>query len=360
MEKKVRIGIIGCGGIANGKHMPSYRGNPDCEMVAFCDIIEEKAIKANKTFGNENTQYYTDYRELLKREDIDAVSVCTPNFNHCEISCAALLAGKHVLCEKPMAMNYAEALKMIEARDKSGKILTIGYQNRYNGKNALLKKFVDQDYFGEVYYAEAIALRRRAVPTWGVFLDVEKQGGGPLIDIGTHALDLTLNMMQNYEPKYCVGKAFHKLNDQTPGSGNNWGDWKKEGFTAEDSAFGFIMMKNGAVISLKSSWALNIADPMEARTLICGTKAGADTTKGLRINKVINGNQMILEPSKPGGVDYFPGDSETDGEKENKVFINAILGKGDIVVKPEEAAVVTRILETIYKSSETGEPVYFD
>lgn len=149
-----------------------------------------------------------------------------------------------------------------------------------------------------MYYAEAIAIRRRAVPTWGVFIDQEKQGGGPLIDIGTHALDLTLFMMNNYEPAYCVGKTYHKLNKQK-NTGNAWGDWDTEKFTAEDSAFGFVVMKNGALINLKSSWALNMADPIEAVTTICGDKAGADMLKGLRINTVLGGRQAMITPIFP-------------------------------------------------------------
>ena len=190
--EKVRIGVIGCGGIANGKHLPAHKANPASALVAFCDIVPERAEKANEKYGNETSKVYTDYKELLKDKSIDAVLVLTHNSEHCRITVDALNAGKHVMCEKPMAMNYEEAKKMIEARDKSGKILTIGYQNRYRKESMYLKELADQDYFGEIYYAEAIAIRRRAVPTWGVFIDEEKQGGGPLIDIGTHALDLTL------------------------------------------------------------------------------------------------------------------------------------------------------------------------
>ena len=282
--EKVRIGVIGCGGIANGKHMPAEKKNPNAEMVAFCDIIEERAIKANKEYGNETSKVYTDYKELLKDKTIDAVLVLTHNSEHCRITVDALNAGKHVLCEKPMAMNYEEAKKMIEARDRSGKILTIGYQNRFRKEAMYLKDLADQDYFGEIYYAEAIAIRRRAVPTWGVFIDEEKQGGGPLIDIGTHALDLTLFAMNNYEPAYCVGKTYHKLNKQT-GTGNAWGDWDTEKFTAEDSAFGFVVMKNGATINLRSSWALNYANPLEAATTVCGDKAGAELTWDRRVRR---------------------------------------------------------------------------
>ena len=288
MDKKVRIGVIGCGGIANGKHLPAYSKNKDAELVAFCDIVVERAEKANAQYGNENTKVYTDYKELLKDQTIDAVLVLTHNSEHCRITVDALNAGKHVVCEKPMAMNYEEAKKMIEARDRNGKILTIGYQNRFCADNLYLKKQAKKGTFGEIYYAEAVAIRRRAVPTWGVFIDEEKQGGGPLIDIGTHALDLTLFMMDNYEPDYCMGVTFHKLNNQTE-TGNIWGDWDTERFTAEDSAFGLIKMKNGAVIYLKSSWALNYADPREAKTLICGDKGGADTLNGLKLNGILDG-----------------------------------------------------------------------
>lgn len=230
--EKVRIGVIGCGGIANGKHMPAHKANPHSEMVAFCDIVIERAEKAKEEYGAPGAKTYVDYKQLLKDKSIDAVLVLTHNSEHCRITVDALNAGKHVMCEKPMAMNYEEAKKMIEARDKSGKVLTIGYQNRYRQDSLYLKKLADAGKFGEIYYAEATAIRRRAVPTWGVFIDEVKQGGGPLIDIGTHALDLTLFMMNNYEPAYCVGKTYHKLNKQTE-TGNAWGDWDTEAFTAE-------------------------------------------------------------------------------------------------------------------------------
>lgn len=359
--KKIRIGVVGCGGIANGKHLPAEKRNPASELVAFCDIIEERAVKAQKEYGEKDSAVYTDYKEMLKDKSIDAVLVLTPNCSHCEITVAALEAGKHVLCEKPMAMNYAEAKKMLAARDKSGKVLTIGYQNRFRPDSMYLKKLADKDYFGEVYYAEAIAIRRRAVPTWGVFIDQQKQGGGPLIDIGTHALDLTLFMMNNYEPAYCVGKTFHKLNKTTQ-TGNIWGDWDISRFTAEDSAFGFVVMKNGAVIYLKSSWALNMADPKEAITTICGEKAGADMLDGLRINTVLEGKQVMIKPDLSGGaVAFFEGTGSGNPEDlESACFTNAIQGKGQLYVTADQAAVVTHILEGIYESEKTGKPYYFE
>ena len=129
-EKTVRIGIIGCGGIANGKHMPSLRQIPGVQMVAFCDIIEERARKAKQDYGTPDAAVYTDYRKLLEDKTIDVVHVCTPNRAHSFITVDALHAGKHVMCEKPMAINAAEAKKMLDAAKETGKLLTIGYQSR--------------------------------------------------------------------------------------------------------------------------------------------------------------------------------------------------------------------------------------
>ena len=359
--EKVRIGVIGCGGIAKAKHLPAYQKNTQAELVTFCDIVEEKAVFARDKFGKPECNVYTDYKEMLKNERLDAALVLTHNSEHCRITVDALNAGLNVLCEKPMAMNYEEAKKMIEARDKSGKVLTIGYQNRFRNDSMYLKELADADTFGEIYYAEAMALRRRAVPTWGVFIDEEKQGGGPLIDIGTHALDLTLFAMNNYEPAYCVGQTFHMLNKDT-NTGNAWGDWDTEKFTAEDAAFGFVVMKNGAVINLRSSWALNYVDAAEARTLICGKKAGADMNDGLRINGVLAGKQYLLKPNlSVGKVDFFEGSGGSNPEdREAACFINKILGKGELYVTAEQAACVTKILEGIYISAKTGKAYYFD
>ena len=302
MAKLIKIGIIGCGGIANGKHMPALAKVEDAEMVAFCDIIPERAEKAAKEFGTPDAKVYTDYRELLKDKTIDVVHVCTPNRSHSFITVDALEAGKHVMCEKPMAINSAEAQKMLDAAKRTGKKLSIGYQNRFRDDSLYLKKEAEDGTFGDIYFAKATAIRRRAVPTWGVFLNEYEQGGGPLIDIGTHALDLTLWMMNNYKPKYCVGTAYHKLNNDTD-QANMWGNWEPEKFTVEDSAFGFVVMENGATIMLESSWALNTLDVREATTAFCGTKAGADMIGGVRINGVRNGRQYVLEPNfKVGGV----------------------------------------------------------
>jgi predicted dehydrogenase len=359
MAAKLKAGIIGCGGIANGKHMPSIKKVSDIEMVAFCDIIEERAVKAAKEYGDKDSKVYTDYKELLKDAKIDVVYVLTPNKDHSYITIEALEAGKHVMCEKPMAKTSAEAKAMVEAAKKAGKLLTIGYQNRQRPDTQYLKKAVARGDLGEIYFAKAHAVRRRAVPTWGVFLDEEKQGGGPLIDIGTHALDITLWTMDNYKPKTVTGSVYKTLNGNGD-SGNAWGPWDPEKFTVEDSAFGFIQMEDGATIILESSWALNTLEADEAKTTLCGTKAGADMKDGLRINGDDLGHLYTFKPElSSGGAAYYEGRSSDPGVLEQQVFVNAILKGTPLTVLPEQAYVVTQILEAIYKSAETGKPVTF-
>ena len=194
-----------------------------------------------------------------------------------------------------------------------------------------------------------------------MFLNEYEQGGGPLIDIGTHALDLTLWMMDNYKPKYCVGTTYHKLNDST-NQGNGWGNWDPEKFTVEDSAFGFIVMENGATINLESSWALNTLDTREAVTSVCGTLAGGDLWDGVRINGIRNNAQYTLKPTlNPAGAAYFEGAESGDPSVlEAAQWIDAIINDTDPCVLPEQAYVVTQILEGIYESAKSGDIYRFD
>lgn len=360
MKDRVRIGIVGCGGIANGKHLPSLSKLPQVELVAFCDIVVSRAQDAAKTYGAEGAKVYEDYTELLKDASLDVIHVLTPNDSHANISVAALEAGKHVMCEKPMAKTAADGRRMVEAAKRTGKKLTIGYNNRFRPDSQYLKKVCARGDLGEVYFAKAHAVRRRAVPTWGVFLDEEKQGGGPLIDIGTHALDLTLWMMDNYKPKSVVGTSYHKLG-QKKDAANAWGPWDPEKFTVEDSAFGFITMENGATIVLESSWALNTLHIGEAKCTLCGTEGGADMEDGLRLNGEDLG-KMYTHKIELGsrGVAFYDGKAMSDADLEAKMWIEAVLEDKQPTVLPEQALVVTEILEAIYESARSGKVVYFN
>ena len=361
MARLIKVGIIGCGGIANKKHMPALKKVADCEMVAFCDIIPERAEAAKVKFGTPDAKVYTDYKELLTDPEIEVVHVCTPNRAHSFITVDALDAGKNVMCEKPMAINTEEAQKMLDAKARSGKLLSIGYQSRFRDDAVFMKQEAEAGTFGDIYYAKATALRRRKVPTWGVFLNEYEQGGGPLIDIGTHALDLTLWIMNNYKPKYCLGSVYHKLNNDT-NQGNQWGNWDPEKFTVEDSAFGFVVMENGATIVLESSWAINMLDTREAITSVCGTLGGADMLQGLRINGIRNGRQYTLTPSFDAGTTtlFESTPQENTAEREERLWIEAVREGKEPLTKPEEAFVITKILEGIYTSAKTGTIYHFN
>jgi predicted dehydrogenase len=362
----LRAGIVGCGGIANQKHFPALSLLKDeVEIVYFCDIIEERAVQARKEFGAPGAKVCVDYKDLIEDGSIDVVYVLTPNISHSPITCAALEAGKHVMCEKPMAINYGEGKKMVEAAKKTGKKLTIGYQNRFRRDSRTLFAQARGGELGELYFAKAHAVRRRGVPTWGVFPDKSKQGGGPLIDIGTHALDLALWFMNNYEPYSVLGQSFQKLKDYP--EGNMFGPWDPASFETEDSAFGMIRMKNGALIYLEASWALNMINGKEAQVTLCGTKAGAEMfgdawkNEGYAvINKVEHDILVSTQPSTGGGIYGFAGaGSQAPQDLEARQWIDAIKNNTDPLVRPEEALVVTQILEAIYESARTSKAVYF-
>ena len=361
MERTVKIGIIGCGGIANGKHMPSLKKMPNVQMVAFCDIIPEKAVKAAKEYGTPDAKVYTDYKQLLAEADVEVVHVLTPNREHAEISIAALYAGKHVMCEKPMAKSAADAKRMLEAAKATGKKLTIGYQHRQKAEAVFAKSIIDRGDLGEIYQANCLAVRRRGTPNWGVFLNEEEQGGGPIIDIATHSLDLTLYLMNNYEPELVIGKTHKKM--EHPEAGNIWGDNGVSTSALEDSACAFIKMKNGATIMLETSWALNTSEPVqEGSCVLCGTKAGLSLKNNkLKVNRVDLGRLVETDvDTSAGGVAFYSGKSASPQEMEAIQWINSIINDTEPTVKPEQAYVVSQILEAIYTSSKTGKAVYFE
>lgn len=360
MSEKLKVAVIGCGGIANGKHLPALKRLADkIDLVAFCDIEEWKANEAAGKYGVPGAAVHTDYQALLSKGGVDVVHVCTPNDSHAPITIAALEAGAHVMSEKPMAKRAADARAMLEASKRTGKKLSIGYQSRFRADSQILKKMIDNGDLGEIYMAKGHAVRRRAVPTWGVFLDAEKQGGGPLIDIGTHALDLTLWLMNNYEVESVTGSVYRKLADRE-NAANAWGSWDPKIYTVEDSAFGFIKMKSGASIFLESSWALNERSPSEANCTLYGTEGGADFKGGLNINGEKFGKLYDTKvQTGGGGVAFYDGAEEKPHEVEAEMWINAILNDTEPVVTAEQALVVSEVLDAIYESSATGKTITF-
>ncbi len=366
---RLGVGIIGCGGIANQKHFPALKNNSELgEMVAFCDTIRERAEKAAAEFGVPGAKVYTDYKELLADEKVDVVHVCTPNVSHSAITIDAFAAKKHVYCEKPMSHNTADAEKMVAAWKESGMQFTVGYQNRFREDVQNLHASCEKGDLGDIYYGKAHAIRRRGVPTWGVFMDKEQQGGGPLIDIGTHALDITLWCMNNYDIESVTGSVFYKLGSlEQATEGNLFGPWDPATYEMEDSAMGFIKMKNGATVSLEASWAINMLESREASTTLCGTAAGAEIHSGMShsqneliYNRGRNGQLMEETISPVGGVAYFGGGGGEEGTIDCRQWLEAVKNGTEPLVKPEEALVVTKVLDAIYQSAKENKEVKFD
>lgn len=353
MDRKVRVGIIGGGGIAQSCHMPGYASIADrCEIVAVCDANPETAKEAAAKFGVQRT--CTDFRELIADSEIDAVSVATPNKFHLEPTIQALQSGKHVLCEKPLAMNAAEARRMCQAARESGKILQVALQQRFSGPMRFMKEYVDAGHMGDIYYARAQALRRRGVPGWGVFIDKEKQGGGPLIDIGVHILDMTLHLMGYPKPVSASAKTWNQLGTN-PSLFNYWGDYDRAAFTVEDFAVGLIKFDNDAVVVLESSFMGNMdGDPF--LTQLYGTKAGA-IVKGWGDDSVSifteQDKQLFnLKPANVPKVDSAHID-------EVHAFIDAIRQGKPSPVPGEEGLILNAIFDAMYLSSDSGheEPI---
>jgi predicted dehydrogenase len=347
LAKKVRIGVIGTGGIANAAHLPGYSQIPDeCEIFALCDIDPVALNKTAEKYPDVKHKF-EDYRKLLEMPEIDGVSVCTPNYVHCRPTVDALNAGKNVLCEKPIAMNAKEGAEMVQAARKSGKILQIGYNSRFAPSNQALKRFIDAGELGDIYYARAQSLRVRGIPGWGVFIDKSKQGGGPLIDIGVHILDLTLWLMGHPKPVAASGVTYQKLGTRGDLIGF-MGQWDYKNFTVEDMASALIRLDNGASIMLESSFIANLKDEVHTTTLL-GTEGGA-TAHPLTITQERHKSIFTYEPKVPNA-------NINTHFAEMKAFVECIRDKKEPLVTGEQALMVAQIMDAIYKSSDEGREV---
>jgi predicted dehydrogenase len=329
--------------------MPGYASIPDkCEIVAVCDANPETAKAAAEKFNVPNV--FSTYEELLGSGLVDAVSVTTPNKFHKDPTIASLKAGIHVLCEKPLAMNADEARTMCAAARDSGKILQVALQSRFSGPGRFMKDYIEKGNMGEIYFARAQALRRRGVPGWGVFIDKEKQGGGPLIDIGVHILDFTLFLMGYPKPVSASGKTWDQMG-KNPDLTNNFGDYDRSKFTVEDFAVGLIKFDNGAVVSLESSFMANQAENDIMKTQLFGTKAGANVRIwGDDPIEIYTERDKQLFDMKPKNVPRV----DSPHTAEVVAFVDAILEGKESPVPGLNGLILNAIFDALYKSSETG------
>ncbi|WP_214711814.1 MULTISPECIES: Gfo/Idh/MocA family protein [unclassified Exiguobacterium] len=266
----MRIGIIGTGGIAKTAHIPQYIA-AGADVVAVMNRTRERGEAVAEQFGIERV--YETVEEMLVTEQLDAVSVCTPNALHKAQVIAALEAGCHVLCEKPPAISAREANEMLAAARKAERTLHYGFHYRHRSDTQLLKRMIDAGELGHVYAATALALRRRGIPGWGVFTDKELQGGGALLDIGVHMLDLALYLMDYPKPVDVIGHVGQYLGTR-PGVGL-MGDWDAEAFSVEDTARAMVTFDNGASLFLDASFMANVEAADTMRVELRGTMGGA-------------------------------------------------------------------------------------
>jgi len=353
--KPIGIGVIGTGGIAQSVHLPAYRKLQDegkVKIVALCDINPAKLAEANTKFGPAQT--YEDYQRLLANPEIDAVDVCTPNFMHLAPVVDAFEAGKHVLCEKPIALNSTQGQAMVAAAKKANKKFQVGLNMRFGAGPLAMKRLADQGKFGEIYYARAQALRRRGVPMWGVFTEKDKQGGGPLIDIGVHILDMTLWLMGHPKPLSVSGTAVTKFGHRS-GHVNLFGKpWDPNNFTVEDFASGYVKFENGASLVLESSFVLN-NDRERFETSLYGTEGGFFLDLHNDANtRIYTEEAGALYDSQPV---FLP--KVASHEQEIRSFVQAIIDDTPVAVPGEQALMVSTILDALYESSETGREVRF-
>lgn len=355
--------FIGCGAIAQKKHLPLCKADEHICIKALFDINRAVAEKVREEFAPEDARVVDDVNDIFADDNIDIVFVATPNNTHAEYSIKALKNGKHVICEKPMALTGAEADAMLEASVSSGRMLHISYQNRFTNQAQYLKRLAQEGFFSDLYYAKAYAIRRRAAPTWGVTTNKFFSGGGPLMDIGSHALDLAMWLCDNFEPHYVVGKTYDMI-AKRGSEANYWGDWDKQKFGVEDCALGFIVMKNGMTLTIDASYALNVAKEFEASVDLFGTTGGAELRQedGVTLIHELGGKmcvtqndlQMTARSLTPATL------SESPSEREHRYFMQLLLDGKNSDPAAAEACVIAKVVEAIYRSAETNQPVFFD
>lgn len=345
---KLRVGLVGCGGISHVHFTGWDRLYPECEVVAICDILPEAMERRGTEFEVPRDQWYLDHREMLKQADLDAVDICVPNGAHAEIAINSLKAGKHVLCEKPLAPTPAEIKRMIAAKNKAGKILMTAQHQRFERSSQNLKAYLNTGVLGDVYYCRTHLLRRRFIPARPSFISKAISGGGPCIDIGVHTLDLALHFMGFPNPVTVSGIAPCKLGKRTDIRGW-WGEWDRSKMDVEDFATCFVRFDNGAALSLECSWLLNIKEKEYQRIVLCGTEAGAEWPA------------MTVHSEKAGClIDEqlaFQDDRADGHHTEILAFARAVLKGEPSPVPPEQSLIVLRILDGLYRSHELGREV---
>ena len=351
--KTIKIAVIGCGSIANNAHIPAYMANPNTEILYFCDIIKERAENAVKQYGCGVA--VTDYKELLNNSEVDAVSVCTPNNVHSLISIDFLKAGKHVLCEKPVARTYPEALEMQKIQHETGKILNIGVCNRFNTSVMHIKELIDGGELGDIYHVYISFRSHRSIPgLGGAFTTKAIAGGGALIDWGVHFLDIVMFCTGDPTPKTVSGQTFSQLgkNISEYAYTDMWaGPPKADGIYDVDDSVTALIRTEGPTVTLHGAWAQNIgADEMFIDFM--GDKAGIRLQYGadFKLYGTKDGKLMEMAFKEPPCNHY---------QNEIDSFAECIMTGKKNAADIDTAIITAKIMQAIYDSSDQKNEIKF-
>lgn len=347
MARTVKVGVIGTGAIGL-LHMKGCNSSADGEIVAGADVDKKRLRSAAKEHGF--SMMFEDYRDMLACPDVDAVTVALPNYLHAGVCIEALKAGKHVLCEKPFAMNVKEAKQVVDTAKKSRKTFMVGMNFRFNPDVQKVKMFTERGDLGNVYHARAHWMRRAGIPRIGSWFTQKKySGGGGMLDIGVHLLDATLHLMGSFKPRAVSGCAFSHFGSRGMGDGS-WGLSeinKKAKFDVDDHATAYIKLAGGRSLMLEISWALFSEDANQRGIDLYGTEGGASLFPAKVFKKTRNDYETIV----PDGVKLpLPADRMHH-------FVDCIVGRKKPVCTAAQALAVQKILDAIYESSKTGKEV---
>lgn len=344
---KIKVAIIGCGTIANAAHIKAYMANPNAEIKYFCDIIKERAEKAVKEYGC--GEAIEDYHVALNDPEIEAVSICTPNNVHASIAIDSLRAGKNVLCEKPAARTYAEALEMQKVQHETGKVLNIGVVNRFNTGVNRIRNMIQNGELGEIYHVYVSFRSHRSIPgLGGAFTTKSIAGGGALIDWGVHFLDVVMYCTGDPQPKTVTGQAYSKLGQDMEnytyvsmwaGPPNYKGTYDVDDFVTA------MIRTEGPTITVNGAWAQNIG-VNEMYIDFLGDKAGVRLQYGKEFTVYSAKDGALLETTpKYTSTDMFQ--NEIDG------FLDCIRTGEKLPSHIDTVILSSQIIQAIYDSSDS-------
>ncbi len=352
---KLKVGIIGTGNIAQ-QHANSYKNLENVEITACCDLSLERATK----FAEKNgiAEVYASYDEMLQKADIDAVSVTTWNNAHMPATIAALNAGKHVLVEKPMAMNAQEGRMMKEAAERNGKLLMVGFVRRFDVKTELAKEYIDRGDLGDIYYVKTKCVRRCGNPL-GWFADKSLSGGGPLIDLGVHMIDMARYLMGKPKAVSVYGVTANKIGPMEDMRhhyrylAHSAGTGKCD---VEDFATAIVRFDNGAALHVEVSFSAHVAKTSELTLDIMGEKGGLSVEPDLGYYSTKNNILVDEIPRISLSSDMF----SSNFAIEIAHFVDCIQNGTPCRNTPDDGIALMEILDAIYKSAETGKEVLIE